>query len=166
MDDTPTSAPPSTKDDGDTEPDPATPAVPPSAPRPQQPLPARNKPAAAPAPPESDEDEPSVAIPAGKECRRRGCGAKYAAGQSREAEKCIHHPGAAIFHEGSKGWSCCKRRVLEFDEFMKIEGCVTKDRHLFVGSGKKEKGGDGEEELETVRWVLEAIEQSRSSMPD
>jgi len=35
---------------------------------------------------------------------------------------------------------------------MKIEGCKTKDRHLFVGSGKK-KGGNsgGEEVLETVR---------------
>jgi len=52
-----------------------------------------------------------------------------------------------VFHEGSKGWSCCKRRVLEFDEFMKIEGCKTKERHLFVGS--KNKGG--EEKLDTVR---------------
>lgn len=59
----------------------------------------------------------------------------------------MHHPGAALFHEGSKGWTCCKRRVLEFDEFMKIEGCKTKDRHLFVGSGKK----GGEENLDTVR---------------
>jgi hypothetical protein len=45
--------------------------------------------------------------------------------------------------------------VLEFDQFMKIEGCKTKDRHLFVGSGKKEKeSSTGEEEvLETVRYV-------------
>jgi hypothetical protein len=36
---------------------------------------------------------------------------------------------------------------------MKIEGCKTKDRHLFVGSGKKKGGGNsgGEELLETVR---------------
>ena len=59
----------------------------------------------------------------------------------------MHHPGAPIFHEGSKGWSCCKRRVMEFDQFMKIEGCKTKDRHLFVGSGKKK---EGEEKLETA----------------
>jgi hypothetical protein len=45
--------------------------------------------------------------------------------------------------------------VLEFDQFMKIEGCKTKDRHLFVGSGKKEKESStgGEEVLETVRYV-------------
>ena len=36
---------------------------------------------------------------------------------------------------------------------MKIEGCKTKDRHLFVGSGKKKGAGSGggEELLETVR---------------
>lgn len=67
----------------------------------------------------------------------------------------MHHPGAPIFHEGSKGYSCCKRRVLEFDEFMKIEGCSTRDKHLFVGSAKKGKGGgsNGEELVETVRYV-------------
>jgi len=43
-----------------------------------------------------------------------------------------------IFHEGSKGYSCCKRKVLEFDEyptpfetqfltprFLKLPGCTT-----------------------------------------
>ena len=68
----------------------------------------------------------------------------------------MYHPGAPLFHEGSKGYTCCKRRVLEFDEFMKIEGCKTKDKHLFVGSGKQkvagaELNGRGEEMLETVR---------------
>lgn len=67
----------------------------------------------------------------------------------------MYHPGVPIFHEGSKGYSCCKRRVLEFDQFMKIEGCKTKHKHLFVGSGKKEdksKAG-GEEVLSSVRYV-------------
>lgn len=65
----------------------------------------------------------------------------------------MFHPGAPLFHEGSKGYTCCKRRVLEFDEFMKIEGCKTRDRHLFIGSGGKKKAGNeaGEEILETVR---------------
>lgn len=47
-----------------------------------------------------------------------------------------HQP---VFHEGSKGYLCCKRRVLEFTEFLKIPGCKT-GRHLFVGQKK-----DGEE---------------------
>ncbi|OIW34493.1 Phosphoenolpyruvate/pyruvate domain-containing protein [Coniochaeta ligniaria NRRL 30616] len=111
--------------------------------------------------PESEDDDPSLEIPDGRTCRRRGCGAVYDKGKGREAvegEKCVHHPGVPIFHEGSKGYSCCKRRVLEFDQFMKIEGCKTKDRHLFVGSGKEdaEKArrlaeNGGEEVLDTVR---------------
>jgi len=104
-----------------------------------------------PPPPESEDDDPSLEIPKGKICRRKACGHVYN-GESREGEKCVFHPGVPIFHEGSKGYTCCKRRVLEFDEFMRIEGCQTKDRHLFIGSGKKKNGNaGGEEVLETVR---------------
>ncbi|RDL41977.1 CORD and CS containing protein [Venustampulla echinocandica] len=104
-----------------------------------------------PPPPESEDDDPSLEIPKGKICRRRACGHQYN-GESRDGEKCVFHPGAPIFHEGSKGYTCCKRRVLEFDEFMKIEGCETKNRHLFIGSGKtKGQKAGGVEMLETVR---------------
>lgn len=103
-------------------------------------------------PPESEEDDDSLEIPDGAVCRRKKCGTRYTKGQSREGEKCTHHPGAPIFHEGSKGYSCCKRRVLEFDQFMLIEGCKTRDRHLFIGSGNKDKlDVGGEEKLTTVR---------------
>ncbi|KAI4861010.1 integrin beta-1-binding protein [Hypoxylon rubiginosum] len=136
------------------------------------PLTPQPAPTAPPPPPESEDDEPSLDIPDGKACRRKGCHATYKKGQARsDDEKCAHHPGAPIFHEGSKGYSCCKRRVLEFDQFMKIEGCKTSPRHLFVGSGQQRKnkaagggvargndadasstGADGGEELlETVR---------------
>jgi hypothetical protein len=111
-----------------------------AAPKPSEPAP----------PPESEDDDPSITLKEGMTCRRKTCGATYKEGD-RDGEKCVHHPGAPIFHEGSKGWSCCKRRVLEFDQFMNIEGCKTKDRHLFVGSGKKDKAGGGEEKLETVK---------------
>ncbi|KAF2495982.1 chord-domain-containing protein [Lophium mytilinum] len=106
---------------------------------------AQARPSPSPAPPESEDDDPETPIVTGQSCRRRGCDGKYSG--NREGEQCVHHPGAAIFHEGSKGWSCCKRRVLDFDDFMKIEGCNTKDRHLFVGSKKN----GGEEKLDTVR---------------
>jgi len=99
-----------------------------------------------PPPPEDDSDDLSTPIPDGQECRRRGCTVKFKTGASRDGEECTHHPGQPVFHEGSKGWTCCKRRVLEFDEFMKIEGCKTRDRHMFVGKKK-----DGEEVLQTVR---------------
>jgi hypothetical protein len=107
-----------------------------------------------PPPPESEDDDPSLEIPDGKTCRRRACGHQYKAGSERSNEKCVYHPGAPLFHEGSKGYTCCKRRVLEFDEFMKIEGCKEKDQHLFMGSGKKKataQNGTGEEVVESVR---------------
>jgi hypothetical protein len=102
-----------------------------------------------PPPPETDDDDPSLEIAAGKTCRRRGCNASYDPVKGRSNEKCVFHPGHPIFHEGTKGWTCCKKRVLDFDEFLVIEGCVTKDRHLFVGKGKKES--KEEEKLDTVR---------------
>lgn len=114
-----------------------------------------------PPPPESEDDDPAIEIPDGTHCRRKTCGAKYTKSSNRDGETCVHHPGVPIFHEGSKGYSCCKRRVLEFDQFMKIEGCKTKDRHLFVGSGKKKgvtEGEGGEELLETIRYAMSYME--------
>lgn len=81
-------------------------------------------------------------IPISTACKRRGCKATFAGGRREPnkvargstAEECRHHPGVAIFHEGSKGYACCRRRVLEFDEFLQIEGCTrAKSGHLFVG---------------------------------
>jgi len=107
-----------------------------------------SRPTPSPAPPEEEDDDPSTPVPDGATCKRKSCGGTYQAGQDREKEECTHHPGQALFHEGSKGWTCCKRRVLEFDEFMKIPGCTTKQRHLFVG---KKKDPDVEEQLQDVR---------------
>lgn len=46
--------------------------------------------------------------------------------------------GQPVFHEGTKYNACCpKRKTLEFDEFMKIQGCKT-GSHLFVGAKKDE----------------------------
>lgn len=86
-----------------------------------------------------EEDDESIPVPAGTTCKRRGCGVSYkddatSRGDGAEAT-CRYHPGAPVFHEGSKGWSCCSRKVLEFEEFLKIEGCKV-GKHLFVGSAK------------------------------
>ncbi|KAJ5691146.1 hypothetical protein N7488_011881 [Penicillium malachiteum] len=104
-------------------------------------------PPANPPPAEPESDDPSLEIPANATCRRKGCGATYTGSTARDDEKCVHHPGNPVFHEGSKGWSCCKRRVLEFDQFLKIAGCTEKTRHLFVGQAKP----PGEEKVESVR---------------
>ncbi|KAJ6036392.1 hypothetical protein N7540_000671 [Penicillium herquei] len=104
-------------------------------------------PPANPPPTEPESDDPSLEIPANATCRRKGCGVTYTGSTARDDEKCVHHPGHPVFHEGSKGWSCCKRRVLEFDQFLKITGCTEKTRHLFVGQAKP----PGEEKVESVR---------------
>jgi CHORD len=107
--------------------------------------------------PESEDDDPDAPIQQGQTCRRKGCEVTY--NGSREGEVCVHHPGAPLFHEGSKGYTCCKRRVLEFDQFLKLEGCKTKDHHLFVGAKKT-----GEEKLDTVRYGTCAFEISNDML--
>eukprot|EP01116_Phalansterium_solitarium_P001761 TRINITY_DN11576_c0_g1_i1.p1 TRINITY_DN11576_c0_g1~~TRINITY_DN11576_c0_g1_i1.p1 ORF type:complete len:399 (-),score=108.30 TRINITY_DN11576_c0_g1_i1:13-1209(-) len=75
-------------------------------------------------------DPVDAVIAPGTKCRHSGCTATFEGDESRTAA-CEYHPGVPIFHEGSKGWSCCKRKVLEFDEFLKIEPCSV-GRHKFV----------------------------------
>lgn len=154
VDDTPAPAPAPPSDDTTSQPDP--PVAAPVPERPVKPIhspaiaPPSNPPSPAPAQDETEfSDDESLEIPANASCRRRGCNAVYEGGSdaSRDAETCVHHPGQPVFHEGSKGWSCCKKRVLEFDEFLKIQGCKERRRHLFVGKGKP----PGEEKVDSVR---------------
>ncbi|PWN47879.1 chord-domain-containing protein [Violaceomyces palustris] len=108
----------------------------------------------------------------GKVCKRSGCGFRSdGKSQSRvsaedlEREDCRYHKGSPIFHEGSKGWSCCKRRVLDFDDFLRIEGCTTSTKgHLFFGKPEVSGGGDGgvtlrgQEEEEMVECRMDHYE--------
>jgi len=93
-----------------------------------------------------EEDDITVSIPVGTSCRRHGCDTKFVSDEDNrghgESSVCIYHPAEPIFHEGSKGYRCCKRRVLEFEEFLRIKGCKT-GRHLF--SPKKTENGSTEE---------------------
>jgi hypothetical protein len=72
-------------------------------------------------------------------CQRNGCTKDYVEEENTETS-CQYHPGAPIFHEGLKGyywivflvdfffthskctfsWSCCKKRVINFDDFLTI----------------------------------------------
>ncbi|KAH7929796.1 chord-domain-containing protein [Leucogyrophana mollusca] len=83
-----------------------------------------------------DEDELSVAVAPGTICRRKGCGVVFVGDDVNrlgdgDGTICTYHPAPPIFREGSKGYLCCKRRVLEFDEFLKIQGCK-QGRHVFA----------------------------------
>ena len=58
-------------------------------------------------------------------CKRMGCGMKFKECDNTETS-CRYHKGKPIFHERSKGWSCCasgKKAVYDFDEFLKIPPC-------------------------------------------
>jgi hypothetical protein len=115
---------------------------------------------------EEDSDADDMTFEEGVTCKRRGCGKSYSKSIPRADEKCVYHPGVPIFHEGSKGWTCCKRRVLEFEEFLRIEGCKERQGHCYIGkkarerekekelalaAGKSGPSATGEEMLESVR---------------
>lgn len=104
----------------------------------------------------SESDDPAIAIPENTACRRRGCKSISQPHSPQSDQECVYHPGHPIFHEGSKGWTCCKRRVLEFDEFMRIGGCKRKPKHSFGGSGKK---GEKEQFLLDVRLAGLLLQQ-------
>ncbi|KAL4065460.1 chord-domain-containing protein [Scleroderma citrinum] len=83
-----------------------------------------------------DEDDLTVSVPPDTVCKRKSCGVMFVSDNENRigdgpGTVCTYHPAPPIFREGSKGYLCCKRRVLEFEEFLKIEGC-TKGRHIFV----------------------------------
>jgi hypothetical protein len=146
VDDTPAEEPKATPADAPTL-APTTPASEPAEPGRAPTAQAPQQPPAAPAPQEDEDDDPNTPVPDNATCKRKACGVTHKGSPRSDDENCQHHPGAPVFHEGSKGWSCCKRRVLEFDEFLRIPGCKTKSRHLFVGAKKDE----GEEKLDSVR---------------
>ncbi|CAO3580562.1 unnamed protein product [Absidia cylindrospora] len=56
-------------------------------------------------------------------CTHQGCGKDF--GEETNIDNaCQFHSGAPVFHEGLKGWSCCKKRVDDFDAFLQIPGCT------------------------------------------
>lgn len=86
-------------------------------------------------------DDEAAPLPSGGACKRTSCKYRLDAAEPAARDQqpdCLYHPGAPIFREGSKGYTCCKRRVLDFDDFLKMEGCRTADSgHLFVGQKKE-----------------------------
>ena len=61
------------------------------------------------------------------ECRNNGCGKMFNPNNNTESS-CIYHPGTKDFHDGLKGWACCEKRTIVFEEVDNIPGC-TRGRH-------------------------------------
>ncbi|KAJ6638387.1 Cysteine and histidine-rich domain-containing protein morgana [Pseudolycoriella hygida] len=55
-------------------------------------------------------------------CYNRGCGKDFDPENNAE-DSCRYHPGVPYFHDAYKGWSCCKKKSVDFTEFLNIKGC-------------------------------------------
>jgi cysteine/histidine-rich domain-containing protein len=62
-------------------------------------------------------------------------------------EKCQFHPGAPIFHDAYKGWSCCNKKSTDFTEFLNFKGC-TKGKHSNEKPPEPEKPKEVDIEIE------------------
>uniref|UniRef100_A0A669DJG2 Zgc:92429 n=1 Tax=Oreochromis niloticus TaxID=8128 RepID=A0A669DJG2_ORENI len=59
-------------------------------------------------------------------------------GPQTDMEVCTHHPGAPVFHEGYKYWSCCCIKTTDFNAFLDQKGC-TMGKHRWVPKQDKKK---------------------------
>ncbi|XP_071462600.1 integrin beta-1-binding protein 2 isoform X1 [Marmota flaviventris] len=56
-------------------------------------------------------------------CHNKGCGQQFDP-STNLSDSCRYHPGVPIFHDALKGWSCCRKRTVDFSEFLNIKGCT------------------------------------------
>ncbi|XP_039751632.1 cysteine and histidine-rich domain-containing protein [Pararge aegeria] len=70
-------------------------------------------------------------------CYNRGCGQHFDP-NINDKDECCHHPGAPVFHDAYKGWSCCNKKSVDFTEFLNIKGC-TVSKHSNVKPPEPEK---------------------------
>ncbi|XP_076629491.1 cysteine and histidine rich domain containing protein [Colletes latitarsis] len=78
-------------------------------------------------------------IEIGQSCKNNACKDVYK-GPESDKELCNYHPGAPIFHEGMKYWSCCQKKTTDFSTFLEQPGC-SQGKHTWVSkniSTKKE----------------------------
>ncbi|XP_059046312.1 cysteine and histidine-rich domain-containing protein morgana [Achroia grisella] len=73
------------------------------------------------------------------QCYNRGCGQLFDPNKN-DKDECSHHPGAPVFHDAYKGWSCCNKKSVDFTEFLNIKGCTT-SKHSNVKPPEPEKKG-------------------------
>ncbi|CAG0913384.1 unnamed protein product [Notodromas monacha] len=74
----------------------------------------------------------------GTACKNAGCLVTYREPPA-DLGSCVHHPGTAIFHEGMKYWSCCKRKTTDFTVFLNQKGCVSGEHAWSAPSKRGEK---------------------------
>lgn len=91
-------------------------------------------------------------------CFNKGCGGKFNPSENIDGERnflefssktfftfpfldnCCFHPGAPIFHDAYKGWSCCNKKSTDFTEFLNFQGCT-------MGKHSNEKPAEPEKKI-------------------
>ena len=86
------------------------------------------------------------------------------------ATSCCFHPGAPVFHEGLKGWTCCKKRVTCFDEWLSMKGCTTgpcnpvkPEKEMEVAKSARERAAAESAAEAASRNVLKTTAESSGS---
>ncbi|XP_056156683.1 cysteine and histidine-rich domain-containing protein 1 [Lampris incognitus] len=82
------------------------------------------------------EKEENQVVVHGTRCKNAGCKTIYQ-GPETDLEVCTHHPGAPVFHEGYKYWSCCCIQTIDFNAFLDQKGCSTGKHRWFPKQDKK-----------------------------
>eukprot|EP00929_Paragymnodinium_shiwhaense_P062360 TRINITY_DN31136_c0_g6_i1.p1 TRINITY_DN31136_c0_g6~~TRINITY_DN31136_c0_g6_i1.p1 ORF type:complete len:165 (-),score=45.41 TRINITY_DN31136_c0_g6_i1:173-667(-) len=101
-----------------------------------------------------------MAPPPGKvRCKRFGCNQYYDPNNPAETV-CVFHQSPPVFHETAKWWSCCAdKKCFEFEEFMKVPGCM-RGEHSQEDPKQKFKGGqDLRDEAAGPQRIEEAVPQ-------
>ncbi|XP_008316937.1 cysteine and histidine-rich domain-containing protein 1 isoform X2 [Cynoglossus semilaevis] len=84
-----------------------------------------------------EKEKESQGVMPGTRCKNSGCKTSYE-GPETDAEICTYHPGAPVFHEGYKFWSCCSIKTIDFNAFLDQKGCST-GKHRWLPKQDKKK---------------------------
>lgn len=71
---------------------------------------------------EESANEETTEIAVGTPCKNLGCQVIFKSLETNYTN-CQHHPGAPIFHEGMKYYSCCNKKTSDFTAFLNQAGC-------------------------------------------
>ena len=102
-------------------------------------------------------------------CYNQGCSNKdkHFNPAENHDKACLYHTGAPVFHEGLKGWTCCKKRVTCFDEWLDMPGCTTgphnpnkPEKALEVAKSARERAAAESAEEAASRNVLKTTDES------
>ncbi|XP_036452006.1 cysteine and histidine-rich domain-containing protein 1 [Colossoma macropomum] len=91
----------------------------------------------------------------GTKCKNAGCKMLYQ-GPETNAETCTYHPGAPVFHEGYKYWSCCCIKTIDFNAFLDQKGCCT-GKHCWTHKQDKKKVACRHDWHQTANQVVVTI---------